>query len=215
MPAQTALFHTLNRIYPLSPECAQDLRALTTVLHVPKRTVLLRTGQVETDAYFMFSGLAHVYVEHGENQAIGEKIKDDESTTRFSQAGDLLMSPLSFLIQQPSIEAIKTLEDSVLVSFSYQAIERLYTKYLGFNVVGRMLTQHYYLLAENRAYMLRRHAAPEKWAWFKLHYPHLKGRVPLKYIATFLGISREHLQRIADPDWRWKKQPDSGCALVV
>ncbi|MBO0948987.1 Crp/Fnr family transcriptional regulator [Fibrella forsythiae] len=207
MHAQNELINTLNRIYPLSPPLEADLRAATSeLIDVPPRTILLRPEQVASVAYFVVSGLARVYAVHGINKAIDEQIREVESTTRFSQAGDLLMAPISFFRQQPSLEVIQTLEESVLVSLPYATLQTLYHTYPTFNIIGRVLTERYFLLAENRAYCLRRHTAPEKWAWFKVTHPQLQGRIPLKYIATYLGLSREHLQRLVEPAWRWQSK---------
>jgi len=206
MFAKIALLDTLHQLHPLPTDLRSYILENTSVEEVPKRTILLHTGEVCQYAYFVVEGLARVYVEHGVNNVIGEKIKDDESTTRFSPSGGLLMAPISFFTQTASLEAIETLEDSILVRFSYTILQYLYQSYPSFNINGRLLTERYFLLAEDRAYCLRRHSALEKWQWFKASYPYLKGRVPIKYIATFLGISREHLQRIADPDWRWQKK---------
>jgi CRP-like cAMP-binding protein len=205
MPAKTALLTTLHQLHPLPAELRSYILENTIVQEVPKRTVLLHTGEVCQYAYFVVKGLARVYVEHGVNEVISEKYKDDESTTRFSPPGGLLMAPISFFTQTPSLEAMATLEDSLLVRFSYAMLQQGYALYPSFNIHGRLLTERYFLLAEDRVYCLRRHSAPEKWEWFKKNYAYLQGRVPLKYIATFLGISREHLQRMAEPDWRWHK----------
>ena len=65
-----------------------------------------------------------------------------------------------------------------------------------FNIVGRKLAEHYFFLAEQRTQMLRKHIAEEKCQFFLKEHPNLLQRIPLKHIATYLGMSEETLSRV-------------------
>jgi hypothetical protein len=44
--------------------------------------------------------------------------------------------------------------------------------------------------------MLRKHTADEKYNFFMEQHPDLINRVPLKHIATYLGMNEETLSRV-------------------
>ena len=44
--------------------------------------------------------------------------------------------------------------------------------------------------------MLRKHTAEEKYKFFLDKHPTILQRVPLKYIATYLGMNEETLSRV-------------------
>lgn len=65
-----------------------------------------------------------------------------------------------------------------------------------FNFIERKLTEHYYIRNEIQANNLRMLSAKQRYEQVVLQSPNLLNRVPLGYIASFLGISQETLSRI-------------------
>lgn len=63
-------------------------------------------------------------------------------------------------------------------------------------MIGRLLTEKYYVLSELRSQNLRMQTAPERYDQLLRDFPDIFGRVPLKYIASHLGISPETLSRL-------------------
>ena len=109
---------------------------------------------------------------------------------------DVIFSVESFLNQTPSYENIQTLEDSNLYYIEYDELQYLYNNCLEFNFIGRVLTEKYYKLSEQRLYSLRMQKANERYNFILNHFPQIILRVPSKYIASYLGISEETLSRI-------------------
>jgi len=72
----------------------------------------------------------------------------------------------------------------------------LYDKFPIANYVGRKMTEIYFLGATERAYISRLPTALKRYQRFLVSYPHLINRVPLKYIASFIGMRLETLSRI-------------------
>lgn len=75
-------------------------------------------------------------------------------------------------------------------------MQELYNQYPEFNITGRKILQHYYRDAEARAYIVRLTSAEKKYNHFIEKYNHLANRIPLKYIASYLGITIETLSRV-------------------
>lgn len=76
------------------------------------------------------------------------------------------------------------------------AIEQLYLQYPEFNVTSRILFQQYYADAERRAFLARLSGAEDRYRFFLHFYAHLANRLPLKLIASFLGMTIETLSRV-------------------
>ncbi|MDO9155474.1 MAG: Crp/Fnr family transcriptional regulator, partial [Sediminibacterium sp.] len=62
--------------------------------------------------------------------------------------------------------------------------------------IGRILTERYYILSEERNYTMRFNSAVERFKILKKSYPEIINRVQAKYIASYLGITEETLSRI-------------------
>ncbi len=75
-------------------------------------------------------------------------------------------------------------------------MQYLYKTYPAFNVIGRVITEQYLYMLEIEVYNLRKSKAEDRYHFIVKHFPHLLQRVPLKYIATYLGMNLETLSRI-------------------
>ena len=109
---------------------------------------------------------------------------------------DLVISVESFFKQKESFESIQALEDCEVYSLNYSDLQNLYTQFPEFNFGVRVLTEKYYVLSEQRLFSLRLQRASERFKFILEHDPQLVQRVPLKYIASYLSVSEEHLSRI-------------------
>jgi len=110
--------------------------------------------------------------------------------------GDFVISIVSFFTRQPSTEYLELLEPSVVYSISHAQLAELYRAFPEFNYVGRLLTERYYVQSEQRAYQLRTLPARERYSQLIREFPDLAQRVPLKYLASHLGITPETLSRL-------------------
>ncbi len=110
--------------------------------------------------------------------------------------GDFLISIVSFYTRQPAHEYMELLEESTLLSITYTQLQQLYRDFPEFNIVGRLLTEKYYVMSELRTQNLRMQTALERYQQLLTDFPDIFGRVPLKYIASHLGISPETLSRL-------------------
>ena len=110
--------------------------------------------------------------------------------------GELIVSVGSFFNQSVSKENIQALEDCLLFYISFDELQFAYQNYPDLNSLGRILTENYYRLSEQKLFSLRMQRAHEKYLFLLDHSPHIVQRVPLKYIASYLGITKETLSRV-------------------
>jgi CRP/FNR family transcriptional regulator, anaerobic regulatory protein len=62
--------------------------------------------------------------------------------------------------------------------------------------VGRVLTEKYYGLSEQRAYSLRMQRSRERYHFLLEHHPELLLRVPAKYLASYLNITEVTMSNV-------------------
>lgn len=175
----------LRDIHPLSPGFEAAIRGLE-VTPVPRRTLLLRDGQRQDFVWIVLKGLVRsFYLRDGE-----------EICSRFNSECQIVISVGSFYRRSAGYEFVETVEDSLLGRIHHERLQEFYRKFSEFNFIGRVLTEYYFTLSEQRLYLLRKHSAEERYRYFVEHYPEWLQRVPLKYVATFLGMNLETLSRI-------------------
>ena len=176
----------LNSIHLLSESASDYLHENLKEIEIPKKEIILKQGRICYNIYFVEKGLLRCFYTKN----------DKEINSWFMKEHDVIFSVESFLNQTPSYENIKALEDSRLYYISYAELQYLYTNCPEFNFIGRVVTEEYYKLSEQRLYSLRMQKANERYNFMMNHFPHIILRVPSKYIASYLGITEETLSRI-------------------
>jgi CRP-like cAMP-binding protein len=180
-----AFIRRLQDIRPLSAELEARIRSLE-IVQKPKGYLLLREGQREDYAWVILQGLVRSYY-----------LKEDEEIcSRFNEENQVVISVASFYGRTPGYEFVETLEDCILARIHYDELQEIYRAFPEFNYHARVLTEYYFILSEQRLYLLRKQKADARYNYFLEHYPEWLQRVPLRYIASFLGMNLETLSRI-------------------
>jgi CRP/FNR family transcriptional regulator, anaerobic regulatory protein len=181
-----ALFQHISAIRQLDDELRDRLINDLEIIDVPKKTILLRDGEVSDYLYVVLSGLLRSYY-----------IKDGhEICSRFMKENHIVVSINSFFVRKPGYEFLESMEDSTLARIHYDKLQKLYKDHDSFNYTARVLTEQYFAQGEQRLYLLRKQKAEERYLFFLDNYADFMNRVPLQYIATFLGMNLETLSRI-------------------
>ncbi len=173
-------------IIPVSDDLKNTLAEKLITEIVPKRAILLREGQVCNNIYFIEKGfIRSFYLKEGK-----------EITSWLMKEGDVITSVSSFFKREPGYEFIQSVEESTVHYLHYNELQNIYKHFIEFNIVGRVLTEKYYTLSEERLYSMRKQSAEERFAFLLDKHPELIMRAPRGYIASYLGISLETLSRI-------------------
>jgi CRP-like cAMP-binding protein len=155
------------------------------LLPFKKKDFLLRQGNICNHLFFVTKGLLRAYYDKD-----GEEI-----TSWFMMENDFIVSVLSFFNKIPSYESIQALEDCELMYIHRDDLLDLYANSLEFNIIGRKLTEYYYCRSEERLMCIRKQKAHEKYDFLLQNHPEILKRVPLKFIASYLGVSSETFSR--------------------
>lgn len=181
-----ALFNVIQAIYPVSAEAEAYARQHVTVLRVAKGGLLVKSGEHCDHLYFVQKGVLRGYVK--------QEVK--EITTWITGENELVTSISSYYQKIPSIENIEAIEECYLVSLHRDDMQYMYAHYPEVNTLVRIILEKYYQDAEERAYICRLTEATSKYHRFINTKSHLLNRIPLKYIASYLGMTLETLSRI-------------------
>lgn len=176
----------LNSIHLLSPGLTDYLQAKMGFRKIERKEYLLHEGQVCRRVHFIQKGLLRCFYHRYEQ----------EVCSWFMKEGDVIISVESFYQQKSSYESIQALEECELYFLDYRDLEWAYRTYHEFNYIGRVLTQKYYCLSEQRLYSMRMQRSQERYDYLLQHHADLALRVPAKYIASYLGITEVTLSRI-------------------
>ncbi|MBS1505326.1 MAG: Crp/Fnr family transcriptional regulator [Bacteroidetes bacterium] len=176
----------VTKIRPLPEALLKRISDATCQVTLPKKTMLLKQGAICDRIYFIENGLARSFYVHG----------NEEITTWIMKENDMVISLRSFFTQTPSLESIELLENSRLEYLNYSDLQEIYNEYYESNIIGRLLTEYYYALSEERTYSLRVQNSKERYESLLKAQPNLVKRVPLKYIASYLSMAPETLSRL-------------------
>lgn len=123
-------------------------------------------------------------------------VNDKETTTFFLTPGTVAVALQSFVKLKPAIENIQALETSELITISRKDLHTLYHENWKWQQTGRVLIENYYVAMEQRIITLQSQTALERYSNLLNEYPEIIKKVPLHYIASYLGMSPETLSRI-------------------
>jgi CRP-like cAMP-binding protein len=172
------LFLRFDQIQPLSAALKDRIRSLLIKKLVKKKDILLREGDTARYIYFIEKGVVR-----------GFRSKNGKQKTSWiMKEGDIFLSIKSFFSQQPSRDSIEALEDCIIHCITYEQLQKLYVEFPEFNLHGRIILEHYYMLSEGR-HEMREEPAFERYKFLMSNHSELLTRVPDKILASYLNMT--------------------------
>ena len=182
----SSVIATLDYFYPLSEGIKDYFRKHSYSCTFRKGKLLLKAGQVCEHIYFIKKGAVRGFIKEGKK----------DITTWITAENEVVSSISALDAREPALENMQAIENCELLALTYADFQDLYIKFPEFNIVARKILQKYYKDAEGRAFIVRLTNAENKYRLFITRYGHLANRIPLTYIASFLGITLETLSRV-------------------
>lgn len=151
----------------------------------PKGSVLLQEGKICRKLYFLESGFLRYY-----------RIKKGQEISQFfTQPPYCFTSQRSFANELPALESIDALEDSVVWEMSKADAYELFS-IPNWNTFVRNLIQEVQFFTQQILESLQSETAEERYFRMIEEGSILLEKVPLKHLATYLGIAPQSLSRI-------------------
>jgi CRP-like cAMP-binding protein len=183
-----ALFRRhLERIIPLTDDEFACISSLFTVKNLKKRQFLLQQGDMCKYESYVVSGCLKSYHtdREGQDHILQFSIED-------WWAGDLK----SFLRKELSSFSIEAIEPVVLLTIDKQRLDRLYAEIPKFEKFFRVLSENALIATSQRIINNLSLSAKERYDLFLTTYPRIAARIPLKDIASYLGITPVFLSQL-------------------
>jgi Cyclic nucleotide-binding domain. len=152
----------------------------------PKKTLILKKGQVERYVSFIEEGIVRYYIPK----------ENKEITFELTFANDFIGAYDSFLTRQPSVYHIETITPTKLWRLSYEDVQTLYRETERGNLIGRLATEKLFLEKVKREISFLNDTAEERYLNLLTEQPELIKKIPLQYIASYIGITPQALSRI-------------------
>lgn len=119
----------------------------------------------------------------------------DEVTVWFSFPGMMIFDPQSFYSETMSTLTIEFLEDSIVFITTKQKLDYLYEQQPELNLFGRKFAEAAFSKMIQRTTELQTLNAEERYLQL-LKTPELLQKIPLKYLASYIGVTKYSLSRI-------------------
>ncbi len=182
--------HYLEQIAKVSDEDWKIFSSFLKKQTIPKKTIFHKLGEIENYISFLEYGVVRLFMP--------SKDKDSEKdmTFGFCFKFEFVSAYDSFLSRQPSTYQLETLTESKLWSISYQDLQEVYEKTKMGNLIGRITAERLFLIKSKREQSLLFDDAKTRYLNLFKERPKLFQEIPLKYIASYIGITPQALSRI-------------------
>jgi CRP/FNR family transcriptional regulator, anaerobic regulatory protein len=175
----------IHNYTPLSNEDWAIVEKHLVRMEVKKETILLQEGKVCRHLYFLESGLLRFFI-----------LKNGNDVTKyFTDVPYCFTSIKSFEAQKPATESIETLEDTVLWAMTFESVQSLQNLPV-WSTFTRKLVQEVQTYTDEILEELQTETAENRYKKMLFNNDPLLQRVPLKHIASYLGIAPQSLSRI-------------------
>ncbi|CAL2077323.1 Crp/Fnr family transcriptional regulator [Tenacibaculum sp. 190524A05c] len=160
-------------------------RMYTKVLE--KNDFLIRSGKTCDWLAFVSSGIIRNYYMSS---------KDEEVTYCLTFPGNFITAWSSFISSTNTFENIHTLTNAELIILKKSDYYELISSSESWLRFFNFFTEQSYILMEDRLLSIQMVTAEQRYRKLLISNPEYVQHVPLKYIASYLGISQRHLSRL-------------------
>ena len=151
-----------------------------------KKKIITKQGETENYLSFIESGIVRFYIPGDEN----------ELTFNFSFNKEFTCAYDSFLTQTPSEYELQALTETIVWQISYSDLQKVYAQTQAGNYLGRFASEKLFLAKSKRELSLLKYNAKERYLRLFSEQPDILKFIPMKYIASYIGITPQGLSRI-------------------
>lgn len=171
----------------ISDDDIEFMLSLFKPLNLDKEAFFLKIGKKCNQVAFVKSGILRIYYPND---------KGEETTCYFTLPNEFVTSFSSFTTGNPSIENIQAILPTELLVIDKEDLEMLYKKIPSTQEFGRKAAENIAIIMEKRISLFLNNTAEERYQFLMKHNPVLIQTVPLQYLASYLGITPQHLSRL-------------------
>lgn len=180
----------IRKYYPVSDNSIDKLAGSLTEHFLPKHYFLTKAGSKDNFVYFIEKGCTRTYF----------LVDGKEITNWFSKEGDITFSSDALYHRTKGFDYVELLEDSTIFSMSIESLNRLYETDIDIANWSRIIHQEVLLKMQTLRIDRMVLSSKERYVKFRNENPNLINRVNLGYIASYLGMTQQHMSAIRAND---------------
>jgi len=184
---KSILNNYFDSLFPIEKKIVEKITETFTNFELSKNTILLDKNTISTKTYFLEKGYMRSYILNEENE---------EVTTNIYSAPCFVNDFLSFFKQQPSREVYQTLTNCSFWETSLENVQSNFHNITEFREFSRLLFVINYYNLNDRLIEMASQKAETRYINLLKQKPHIFQNIPLKIIASYLGITDSSLSRI-------------------
>ena len=154
---------------------------------VKRHELLSKPNAIPNDIFFINKGIIRVLICDNEGS---------EHTIHFALENQFIADYANFILQQPSMYSLQSLEESQVLILPRSAIEWGYKNLKDGQKMGRLIAEYYFIYQDNRIKNNYLRTPKQRYDSITEVFPNIHNRVPQHMIASYLGISPIHLSRL-------------------
>jgi len=181
---------SLKSLYQHALLSDENLREIFDAHHkvtFSKGDFLLKKGQVANAYFCVENGLIRSYVYDYDGNDI---------TTGFIGKNEIAIDVVSLFHRIPTVEYFQALTDCECYAIDLEKFQPLYHSIQGFNEWGRAWMSESLFQLKQRTISMITDSAAERYKRLQSQHPQILLQSPLKYIASYLGVTDTSLSRI-------------------
>ena len=175
-----------SKILPLTQEEIDGIVATLTIQKYPKGTILLKEGEISSEAYFVLEGCVRQYF----------LIDGEEKINNFFTEEQWIISMQSMTYSSPSKHFLECVEECSLVVGNREKEEQLYTQFPKLATISRRVMEKLFAEQQELSGSYFTDTPEERYLNLMRTRPELLQRVPQYMIASYIGVKPESLSRI-------------------
>jgi len=176
----------LEQLVKLSDKDWEIFSSKLKKIECKKRTTLLKKGAIENHLNFIEKGSIRLFIPKEEN----------DITFGFCFKGQFMSAYDSFLTQLPSTYQTETLTETTLWRLTFKDLQDIYKRTEIGNLIGRITAENLFLMKSKRELSLLNDTAEKRYLNLFTERPQLIKEIPLKYLASYIGVTPQALSRI-------------------
>lgn len=184
---QEVLIDHMRQLVSLSDDEAEIVSSAFKEKQLKKKEFLLKKGDSSHYMRFISSGCLKVF---------SIDIDGNERILQFGVNGWWVNDLYGYLTGQPSSYFIQAITNSTVLQVHKNVLDQLFDQIPSLDRFWRIKIQNAYIALQERTMNLMRESAEERYARFISQYRDMEQSIPQYMIASYLGVTPEHLSAI-------------------
>lgn len=184
---QSSLINFIKQIIPINEIEAEEIATTFHFTKIEKNSLFLKQNEVSDDYFYLQKGLMRVFL---------YDLEGNEVTTDIFTENNIVFEITSFFNRVKSETNIQAITDCTGYRISYEELNKLFHQKPAFRDFGRAILVKEFIASKKRNYAMISQTAEQRYQYLLTTRPEILKYVPLKYIASYIGVTDSTLSRI-------------------